>query len=86
MLDYHLPDMHGIEIAARLTSATPVLLVSSDSVAGVALAEIRPTSKGRAAGLPGPPRARPRRGRAGGLTTAPAPRLTRERALARRAR
>jgi DNA-binding response OmpR family regulator len=41
VLDYHLPDMDGIEIAARLAPATPVLLVSGDPTAGVALAEVR---------------------------------------------
>ena len=41
VLDYHLPDMDGIEIAARLAPSTPVLLVSGDPVAGVALGEVR---------------------------------------------
>ena len=41
VLDYHLPDMDGIEIATRLAPDTPVLLVSGDPVAGVALAEVR---------------------------------------------
>jgi CheY-like chemotaxis protein len=41
VLDYHLPDMNGIEIAARLAPATPVLLVSGDPAAGIALAEVR---------------------------------------------
>jgi len=41
VLDYHLPDMNGIEIAARLAPATPILLVSGDPVAGGALAEVR---------------------------------------------
>ncbi len=41
VLDYHLPDMDGIEIATRLAPATPVLLVSGDPAAGVALAEVR---------------------------------------------
>ena len=41
VLDYHLPDMNGIEIATRLAPATPVLLVSGDPVAGGALAEVR---------------------------------------------
>ncbi len=34
MLDYHLPGMTGVEIAARLAPGTPVLLVSSDPAAG----------------------------------------------------
>jgi nitrogen-specific signal transduction histidine kinase/CheY-like chemotaxis protein len=41
VLDYHLPDMTGIEIATRLAPATPVLLVSGDPTAGVALSEVR---------------------------------------------
>ena len=41
VLDYHLPGMTGIEIATRLAPATPVLLVSGDPIAGVALAEVR---------------------------------------------
>ena len=41
VLDYHLPDMDGIEIATRLAPDTPVLLVSGDPTAGVALAEVR---------------------------------------------
>ncbi len=41
VLDYHLPDMNGIQIAARLAPATPVLLVSGDPAAGPALAEVR---------------------------------------------
>ena len=41
VLDYHLPDMDGIEIATLLAPATPVLLVSGDPAAGVALAEVR---------------------------------------------
>ncbi len=41
ILDYHLPDMTGVEIAARLPKDTPVLLVSGDPVAGGALAEAR---------------------------------------------
>ena len=41
VLDYHLPDMNGIEIATLLAPATPVLLVSGDPAAGVALAEVR---------------------------------------------
>jgi signal transduction histidine kinase/CheY-like chemotaxis protein len=40
VLDYHLPDMHGVEIATRLAPDTPVLMVSSDPAAGVALAEV----------------------------------------------
>jgi DNA-binding NtrC family response regulator len=41
ILDFHLPDMTGAEIAARLPDGTPVLLVSGDPMAGGALAEIR---------------------------------------------
>ena len=41
ILDYHLPDMTGVEIAARLPDGTPVLLVSGDPAAGGAIAEIR---------------------------------------------
>jgi signal transduction histidine kinase len=41
VLDFHLPDMDGIDIAGRLDPATPVLLVSGDPAAGVALAEVR---------------------------------------------
>ncbi len=41
VLDYHLPDMDGIQIATRLAPGTPVLLVSGDPTAGVALAEVR---------------------------------------------
>ncbi len=41
ILDYHLPDMTGVEIAGRLPRDTPVLLVSGDPVAGGALAEVR---------------------------------------------
>jgi len=41
ILDFHLPDMTGVEIAARLPDGTPVLLVSGDPLAGGALAEIR---------------------------------------------
>lgn len=41
VLDYHLPDMDGVQIAARLAPGTPVLLVSGDPLAGVALAEVR---------------------------------------------
>jgi CheY-like chemotaxis protein len=40
VLDYHLPDMDGVEIATRLAPATPVLLVSGDPAAGVALTEV----------------------------------------------
>jgi CheY-like chemotaxis protein/anti-sigma regulatory factor (Ser/Thr protein kinase) len=40
VLDYHLPDMLGVEVAARLTPALPVLLVSGDPAAGSALADI----------------------------------------------
>jgi len=40
VLDYHLPEMSGIEIATRLAPATPVLLVSGDPVAGPALSEV----------------------------------------------
>jgi len=41
VLDYHLPDMDGIEIAARLAPAVPVLMVSGDPAAGQAIAEVR---------------------------------------------
>lgn len=41
VLDYHLPAMSGVEIAARLAPATPILLVSGDPAAGGALAEVR---------------------------------------------
>jgi signal transduction histidine kinase len=41
VLDYHLPDMDGIQIASRLAPGTPILLVSGDPLAGVALAEVR---------------------------------------------
>jgi PAS domain S-box-containing protein len=41
ILDYHLPDVTGTEIAARLPKGTPVLLVSGDLAAGGALAEVR---------------------------------------------
>jgi signal transduction histidine kinase len=41
ILDFHLPDMTGAEIAARLPAGTPVLLVSGDPAAGGALAELR---------------------------------------------
>ena len=41
VLDYHLPDMDGIQIATRLAPGVPVLLVSGDPAAGVALTEVR---------------------------------------------
>ncbi len=41
ILDYHLPDLTGVEIAARLPAGTPILLVSGDPAAGAALADIR---------------------------------------------
>jgi DNA-binding response OmpR family regulator len=41
ILDYHLPDMTGTQIAARLPQRTPVLLVSGDPAAGPALADLR---------------------------------------------
>jgi DNA-binding response OmpR family regulator len=41
ILDYHLPDLTGVEIAARLPAGTPVLMVSGDPAAGAALAEVR---------------------------------------------
>jgi CheY-like chemotaxis protein len=41
ILDYHLPDMTGVEIAAGLAPEVPVLLVSGDPAAGPALAEVR---------------------------------------------
>jgi len=40
ILDYHLPDLSGVEIAARLPAGTPVLMVSGDPAAGAALAEV----------------------------------------------
>jgi signal transduction histidine kinase/CheY-like chemotaxis protein len=40
ILDYHLPDMTGVEIAARLPAGTPILMVSGDPAAGAALAEV----------------------------------------------
>lgn len=40
ILDYHLPDTTGIEIAGVLPSGTPVLLVSGDAAAGGALVEL----------------------------------------------
>jgi len=39
VLDYHLPDMTGVEIAVRLSPETPVLMVSGDPAAGAVLAE-----------------------------------------------
>jgi PAS domain S-box-containing protein len=41
ILDYHLPDLTGVEIAARLPAGTPILMVSGDPAAGAALAELR---------------------------------------------
>ena len=41
ILDYHLPDLTGVEIAARLPAGTPILLVSGDPAAGAALADLR---------------------------------------------
>ena len=41
ILDYHLPDLTGVEIAARLPAGTPILMVSGDPAAGAALAEVR---------------------------------------------
>lgn len=41
ILDYHLPDLTGVEIAARLPAGTPILLVSGDPAAGAALADVR---------------------------------------------
>lgn len=41
ILDYHLPDLTGVEIAARLPVGTPILVVSGDPVAGVALGELQ---------------------------------------------
>jgi signal transduction histidine kinase/CheY-like chemotaxis protein len=40
ILDYHLPDLTGVEIAARLPAGTPILMVSGDPAAGVALADV----------------------------------------------
>jgi len=40
ILDYHLPGLTGVEIAARLPAGTPILMVSSDPAAGAALAEV----------------------------------------------
>ncbi|HEY5386851.1 MAG TPA: hybrid sensor histidine kinase/response regulator, partial [Thermoleophilia bacterium] len=40
ILDYHLPDLTGVEIAARLPAGTPILLVSGDPAAGAALADV----------------------------------------------
>src|SRR5680860_729961 len=36
ILGYHLPDLTGVEIAARLPAGTPVLMVSGDPAAGAA--------------------------------------------------
>ncbi len=41
ILDYHLPDLTGVEIAARLPAGTPILIVSDDPMAGAALADLR---------------------------------------------
>ena len=41
ILDYHLPDLTGLEIAARLPAGTPILMVSGDPAAGAALADVR---------------------------------------------
>jgi signal transduction histidine kinase len=41
ILDYHLPDLTGVQIAARLPAGTPILMVSGDPAAGVALAGVR---------------------------------------------
>lgn len=41
ILDYHLPDLTGVEIAARLPVGTPILVVSGDPLAGVALGELQ---------------------------------------------
>ena len=41
ILDYHLPDLTGVEVAARLPAGTPILMVSGDPAAGAALAEVR---------------------------------------------
>ena len=40
ILDYHLPDLTGVEIAARLPAGTPILMVSGDPAAGAALADV----------------------------------------------
>ena len=40
ILDYHLPDVTGVEIAARLPAGTPILMVSGDPAAGAALADV----------------------------------------------
>ncbi len=40
ILDYHLPDLSGLEIAARLPAGTPILMVSGDPAAGAALADL----------------------------------------------
>jgi two-component sensor histidine kinase/CheY-like chemotaxis protein len=41
ILDYHLPDLTGVEIAARLPAGTPILMVSGVPAAGAALADVR---------------------------------------------
>jgi PAS domain S-box-containing protein len=41
VLDYHLPDMTGTQIAARLPEGMPVLFVSGDPAAGPAVAGVR---------------------------------------------
>ena len=40
ILDYHLPDDSGVQIAERLPDGAPVLLVSGDPAAGGALADV----------------------------------------------
>ena len=40
ILDYHLPDSSGVQIAERLPDGAPVLLVSGDPAAGGALADV----------------------------------------------
>jgi two-component system sensor histidine kinase FlrB len=40
IVDYHLPDMTGIEVAAGLPPETPVLLVSGDAAAAAMLPEL----------------------------------------------
>jgi signal transduction histidine kinase/CheY-like chemotaxis protein len=40
ILDYHLPDLTGLEVAARLPAGTPILMVSGDPAAGAALADL----------------------------------------------